>query len=75
MRSKDYHDFMETLHGMMDLWTKTAEAVGGAQERARRAAEMRQKCVDLVKDFPELAGDFDCFVTASRATTRAFNPS
>lgn len=75
MRSKDYHDFMDSLMGMMNLWTKSAEAVGGAQERSRKTAELRQKCVDLVKDFPELAADFDRFVTASRATTRAFNPS
>lgn len=74
MRSKDHAQFMEAIQGMMELWRKPAEAVGGAQERARKAAELRQRSLDLVKDFPELERDFDRFVTASRATMRAFNP-
>lgn len=74
MRSKDHAEFMEAIQGMMELWSKPAEAVGGAQERARKAAELRQRCLDLVKGFPELEKDFDRFITASRATMRAFNP-
>lgn len=75
MRSKDYQEFMKSLEGMMDLWTKPAEVVGGAQERSRQTVELRQKCLEMVMGFPELERDFDRFVTASRATMRAFNPS
>lgn len=73
MRAKDYTDFMNTFGRLMELWTKPAEAAGGPVERSRRAAEIREHSKSLVKGFPELERDFDQFVTASRATLRAFH--
>lgn len=73
MRQQDFEDFMDSIHSLMEMWSKPAESFGGAEARSQKAAELRQKCMDLVKDFPDLQRDFDRFTTASRATMRAFN--
>ena len=73
MRKKDYEQFMKSLEGMMTLWSKPAEAAGGPEARSQKATELRQTCLGLVQDFPDLQRDFDRFVTASRATMRSMN--
>jgi hypothetical protein len=73
LRAKDHTDFMESVKGLMTLWTQPADQVGGPAERSRKTAELREHSRSLVQGFPELESDFDRFITASRATMRAFH--
>lgn len=73
MRAKDYTDLMKSVESLMLLWTKPAGDAGGPAERSKQAADLREHCKSLVKDFPELERDFDQFITASRSTLRAFH--
>lgn len=70
MRQQDNEAFMNSLTELIDAWSRPAEAFGGVEERSRVAAERRQKCLDLLKGFPDLEQDFDRFASCSRATAR-----
>lgn len=75
MRAKDYEEFINTHGQLMRLGARAPDQVGGVEERARLATELRQKCLDKVQEFPDLVRDFDRFAACSRSTWKSMNSS
>ncbi|KAI6780650.1 uncharacterized protein J7T54_001154 [Emericellopsis cladophorae] len=74
LRARDFSAMMSTFDKMTNLWaTPVTEVPEGPEARAQMASEYREECMRYLEGFPELQADFDCFVTSSRAMTRAVN--
>ncbi|KND90829.1 hypothetical protein TOPH_04635 [Tolypocladium ophioglossoides CBS 100239] len=80
LRQCDWDELQSTLGQITDLWIKSGGGghtpqPGSPDERYAKSAELRAHAFDIVKDFPDLARDFDRFMAACQATTAAMRRS
>jgi hypothetical protein len=68
LRECDFQAFMEAV-GKLDKLDeeKPGNAAAGGPSHEERALVARQKCLDRIKDYPELVRDFDAFCVKSQS--------